>query len=129
MRFAWACIVSLAIPPAWAALPAPAQTVPPALGADLTRSCGALIAYAKQGGEITVDATSCAAYLKGLRDAVDAYSRTPVDKPFCAEGAGLHEMAQAVVKHLEGQPESARRSASVEARAALTRAYPCAPKK
>ena len=100
-----------------------AQTVPPAVGGDLLRSCNALIAYAKQGGEVTVDATSCAAYLKGLRDAVE--SARNADKPFCAGGVSLDEMALAVVKHLQERAENVRRHASVEALAALNRAYPC----
>ena len=89
----------------------------------------ALIDYAKQGGEITVDATSCARTSKGCVTPSKLIRACSADKPFCAEDAGLHEMAQAVVKHLEGRPENARRSASIEARAALTRAYPCAVKK
>jgi hypothetical protein len=112
------------------ASPASAQTVPPAVGADLLRSCNALIAYAKEGGDITADATSCAAYLKGLRDAVEAVpSRSPADKPFCAAGAGLDEMARAVVKNLQDRDESVRRHASGEALAALNRAYPCTPRR
>ena len=128
MRFARACILSIATLTACGPL-AQAQTVPPAVGGDLLRSCNALIAYAKQGGEITVDATSCAAYLKGLRDAVEASSRAQPDKPFCAGGASLDELAIAVVKHLQERPESARRHASGEALAALNRAYSCVTKK
>ena len=107
-----------------------AQTVPPALGADLLRSCNALIDYAKQRGEITADATSCAAYLKGLRDAMEASSsRNFPDQQFCAEGASLDDMARAVVGHLKDGSERVRRHASVEALTALNRKYPCAPKK
>jgi hypothetical protein len=107
-----------------------AQTVPPALGADLLRSCNALIAYAKQRGEITADATSCAAYLKGLRDAMDASSsRNFPEQQFCAAGASLDEMARAIVEHLKDRSESVRRQASVEALTALNRTYPCATKK
>ena len=128
MRFARACVLSMAtLGPCVPA--AHAQSVPPVLGGDLLRSCNALIAYAKQGGEITVDATSCAAYLKGLRDAVETGARSQPDKPFCAAGASLDEMAVAVVKHLQERPDNARRHASGEALAALNRAYPCATKK
>jgi hypothetical protein len=129
MRAALARTLSIATLAACAGF-ARAQTVPPAVGADLLRSCNALIAYAKQGGEITADATSCAAYLKGLRDAVEtAPARNPPDKPFCAAGASLDEMALAVVKHLQDRAESVRRHASSEALAALNRAYPCVVKK
>ena len=77
--------------------------MPPATGGDLLRSCNALLAYAKQGGgEVTADATSCAAYLKGLRDGVDAERvRNPEDKLFCATGVTLDDMARAVVKQLQ----------------------------
>ena len=102
--------------------------MPPAVGGDLLRSCNALLAYAKQGGEITVDATSCAAYLKGLRDAVES-SRNPADRLFCAGTASLDEMALAIVKHIQERPENVRRQAAVEALAALNRAYPCSPPK
>jgi hypothetical protein len=108
---------------------AAAQSVPPAVGGDLLRSCNALIDYAVKGGEITADATSCAAYLKGLRDGVEAPapSRTVTDRAFCAPTAALDEMARVVVKHLQDRPEGTR--ASSEALAALGRAYPCSTKK
>ena len=129
MRALRAGLLSISIIAVCASL-ASAQTVPPAVGSDLLRSCNALIAYAKEGGDITADATSCAAYLKGLRDAVEAAPvRSPPDKPFCAAGAGLDEMARAVVKHLQDRAESARRHASGEAFAALNRAYPCTPRR
>ena len=103
-----------------------AQTVPPVVGGDLLRSCNALIAIADKGGDISVDATSCAAYLKGLRDAIDAQPvRTPTERLFCAGGVGLDDMARTVVKDLQERPESARRHAANEALAALGRAYPC----
>jgi len=113
-----------------AAFCASAQTVPPAVGSDLLRSCSALVNYAAKGGEITVDATSCAAYLKGLREGVDAPtpSRSATERVFCAGGVSLDEMARAVVKHVQERPENARRQASAEAIAALVRAYPCAKK-
>lgn len=109
---------------------AAAQSVPPAVGSDLLRSCNALVEFAGQGGQVTVDATSCAAYLKGLRDGVDAPSqaRSAADRPFCAGGAGLDEMALAVVKHLQERADSGRRHATSEALAALGRAFPCAKK-
>ena len=104
--------------------------MPPVLGGDLLRSCNALLAYAKQGGEVTADATSCAAYLKGMRDVVEtAPVRKSADKPFCADGASLDEMALAVVKHLQERADNVRRPASGEAMAALNRAYPCTPPK
>ena len=127
MRYAAVGIVCFALSAACAG-PASAQTVPPALGSDLLRSCNALITYAKRGGEVTADATSCAAYLKGLRDAVEA-TRNPADKLFCAGDAGLQEMAAAVVKHVQERAENARRDATTEALNALGRAYPCAVKK
>jgi hypothetical protein len=127
VRFARASIFFIATFTACVPL-ARAQTVPPALGADLLRSCSALTAYAREGGEITADATSCAAYLKGLRDAVEA-ARNPADRPFCAVGAGLHEMAAAIVKHVQERAENARRNAATEAFDALARAYPCTVKK
>jgi hypothetical protein len=107
-----------------------AQSVPPIVGSDLLRSCAALLAYAEKGGPITVDATSCAAYLKGLRDGIDApvQSRGPADRAFCASGAPLDELARIVVKHLQEQSDSMRRHASGEALVALARAYPCARK-
>jgi hypothetical protein len=126
MRYARATILSLTALAACAPS-ALAQTVPPAVGSDLLRSCNALIVYAKQGGEITPDATSCAAYLKGLRDAVEA-GRNP-ERPFCAAAAGLQDMAAAIVKHVQERPENLRRNAATEAFDALSRAYPCPPKK
>ena len=106
-----------------------AQTVPPSLASDLVRSCNALVTYASQGGEITIDATSCAAYLKGLRDAVEATApRGSSERAFCTIGVPLDEMARAVVKYLQERPDSSRRPASAEAIAALTRAYPCGKK-
>ena len=104
------------------------QVVPPAAGSDLLRSCTALVSLATKGGEITVDATSCAAYLKGLRDGIDASGRPVPERAFCAAAASLDDMARAVLKHLQDQPENVRRHASGEAIAALARAYPCAKK-
>lgn len=105
-----------------------AQSVPPVMGSDLARSCSALVAYAEKGGPITVDATSCAAYLKGLRDAVDAYpqGRGGAERPFCAGTAPLDDLARVVLKHLLERPDGARRHASGEALEALSRGYPCA---
>ena len=103
--------------------------MPPATGGDLLRSCNALLAYAKQGGDVTADATSCAAYLKGLRDGVEAERpRNPGDKVFCAANASLDEMARAIVKHLQDREENIRRHAATEAISALNRAYPCTKK-
>ena len=103
-----------------------AQSVPPVTAADLQRSCSALVTYAAKGGELSADVTSCAAYLKGLRDGVEvAAQRTTAERPFCAEGVGLDEMARAVVKYLQDNPQNVRRLAVGEAMAALGRAYPC----
>jgi hypothetical protein len=108
---------------------ASAQSVPPMLGSDLVRSCTALISYAEKGGPITVDATSCAAYLKGLRDGVETPgARAAADRPFCTGGAPLDELARIVVKHLQEQADSLRRQAAGEALGALARAYPCTRK-
>jgi hypothetical protein len=104
------------------------QVVPPAAGSDLLRSCTALVSLATKGGEITVDATSCAAYLKGLRDGIDASGRPLPERPFCASTASLDDMARAVLKHLQESPDNVRRHAAGEAMAALARAYPCAKK-
>ena len=106
-----------------------AQTVPPVLGSDLLRSCNALIAYATKGGELSVDVTSCAAYLKGLRDGVEAaMQRGDPERGFCAAAAKLDDMARAVVKYVQEHAESAQRPAAGEAVSALRRAYPCARK-
>ena len=129
MRRPAACF-ALAVTLTGHAAGAAGQSVPPAVGGDLLRSCSALIELATKGGEITVDATSCAAYLKGLRDGVDAslQPRGAADRPFCAGAAGLDEMARAVVKHLQERADSSRRHAASEAVAALSRAFPCTTK-
>lgn len=80
---------------------------------------------AEKGGDITADATSCAAYLKGLRDGAEAAQRILAERPFCASGATLDQMARAIVKHVELRPENARRQAANEALSALGEAYPC----
>ncbi len=105
-----------------------AQSVPPAAGSDLLRSCSALVSLATKGGSISVDATSCAAYLKGLRDGIDASGRPVSERAFCASTASLDEMAGAIVKYLQENSENTRRHASGEAIAALARAYPCTKK-
>ena len=115
-----AAAVSASLPPARA------QTVPPAMGSDLLRSCNALLAYATKGGELGADVASCAAYLKGLRDGVEGNAQRAATRAFCADAAGLDDLARAVVKHLEASPDTQRRPAAAEAIAALTRAYPCA---
>ena len=127
MRFASLRIVSAAVlvtcaSGAWG------QSVPPAAGSDLLRSCTALVSLATKGGGISVDATSCAAYLKGLRDGIDASGRPAAERVFCAPTASLDEMAGAIVKYFQDNPENTRRHASGEAIAALSRAYPCAKK-
>ena len=127
MRFASLHKVSAAILAAPACL-AWGQSVPPAAGSDLLRSCTALVSLATKGGGISVDATSCAAYLKGLRDGIDASARPVAERPFCAPTASLDEMAGAIVKYLQENPENTRRHASGEAVAALARAYPCVKK-
>ena len=103
--------------------------MPPGTGGDLLRSCNALLAYAQEGGDVTADATSCAAYLKGLRDGVEAERvRNPADKLFCAGNASLDDMARSIVKYLQEREENLRRNASTEAVSALNRAYPCTKK-
>ena len=105
-----------------------AQSVPPMLGADLSRSCAALVSYAEKGGPITVDATSCAAYVKGMRDAVDApgqTARSPGERAFCATGAPLDDLARMIVKHVREHPDRAGSPASGTAIEALAQAYPC----
>jgi hypothetical protein len=104
------------------------QSVPPAAGSDLLRSCTALVSLATKGGSISVDATSCAAYLKGLRDGIDVSGRPVAERLFCAPTATLDEMAGVIVKHFQDHPDNTRRHASGEAIAALSRAYPCVKK-